>query len=198
MVNNINEAKKTRKKHTAKKKPSSGHFSMRGKGDSANTYLMQIKAELDQKYFILNDVETKIEYYAEQVARITEQVYLGKLQIYSIQKLAFHLGISREYLYDLMEDRFENAKLLKKALQGFKLALSDQLIAGGIEKRYSESLTKHYLPMYDSSLMEHEKAMALLKQMETPSTPISVILNKPSVTGKHQSNCGDTEPDGGF
>lgn len=198
MVNNINEAKKTRKKHTTKKEPSSSHFSMRGKGDSPNTYLMQIKAELDKEYFILNDVETKIEYYAEQVARITEQVYLGKLQIYSIQKLAFHLGISREYLYDLMEDKFQNAKLLKKALQGFKLALSDQLIAGGIEKRYSESLTKHYLPMYDSSLMEHEKAMALLKQMETPTTPISVILNKPSVTSKHQQNCGDTEPDGGF
>ena len=46
--------------------------------------------------------------------------------------------------------------------------------------------------------MEHETAMAMLKQLETPQQPIQVILNKPSVTGKHKPECGDTEPDGGF
>ena len=171
----------------------------KNRGDSASKLmLMQIENELNRSHFNVNDVDDKIAKYSEHIVLITEQIYAGKIQMFSAQRLAHTLGISREYLYELAAADYPNSKLLKKALQGWKLAVSDNLICGGLEKKYSEGLSKHWVNFFDASAFEHEKAIAMLKQLESNTQPIQVILNKPSVTGKHKSECGDTEPDGGF
>lgn len=167
-------------------------------GDCANTILMQIEEELNKTHFNTNNTNDKIKRYAEKVVLITEQIYDGKLECFTVQRLAHILGIGREYLHQLARGDFEHSKLLKRAIENFRLAIADNLTTGGVTKKYSEGFSRHLLSFYDSEAYEHEKAMAMLKQLEANSSPIQVILNKPSVTGKHKPECGDTEPDGGF
>jgi hypothetical protein len=180
-------------------KPATGKVNLKTKGDSANKLvLMQIEEELNKTHFNVNDTNAKIARYAEQVVLITNKIYLGEMEMFSMQRLAHLLNVSRDYLYELAAGDYPNSKLLKKALTNWRLSVADNLMVGGIKKQYSESLSRHWLPLFDSQAMEHETAMAMLKQLETPQQPIQVILNKPSVTGKHKPECGDTEPDGGF
>ncbi len=180
-------------------KPATGKVNLQTKGDSANKLvLMQIEEELNKTHFNVNDTNAKIARYAEQVVLITNKIYAGEMELFSMQRLAHLLNVSRDYLYELAAGDYPNSKLLKKALTNWRLSVADNLMIGGIKKQYSESLSRHWLPLFDSQAMEHETAMAMLKQLETPQQPIQVILNKPSVTGKHKPQCGDTEPDGGF
>ncbi len=180
-------------------KPATGKVNLQTKGDSANKLvLMQIEEELNRTHFNVNDTNAKIARYAEQVVLITNKIYLGEMEMFSMQRLAHLLNVSKDYLYELAAGDYPNSKLLKKALTNWRLSVADNLMVGGIKKQYSESLSRHWLPLFDSQAMEHETAMAMLKQLETPQQPIQVILNKPSVTGKHKPECGDTEPDGGF
>ena len=167
-------------------------------GDSANHILMQIEEELNKTNFNTNSTNDKIRRYAEQIVLITDQIYLGKLECFTVQRLAHILGVGREYLHQLARADFENSKILKKAIENFRLAIADNLTMGGVTKKYSEGFSRHLLSFYDSEQYEHEKVMAMLKQLESTTAPIQVILNKPSVTGKHKPECGDTEPDGGF
>lgn len=180
-------------------KPATGKVNLQTKGDSANKLvLMQIEEELNRTHFNVNDTNAKIARYAEQVVLITKKIYEAEMEMFSMQRLAHLLNVSRDYLYELAAGDYPNSKLLKKALTNWRLSVADNLMVGGIKKQYSESLSRHWLPLFDSQAMEHETAMAMLKQLETPQQPIQVILNKPSVTGKHKPECGDTEPDGGF
>jgi len=181
------------------KKPASSKINLQTKGDSANKLaLMQIEEELNRTHFNVNDTNAKIARYAEQIVLITNKIYLGEMEMFSMQRLAHLLNVSRDYLYELAAGDYPNSKLLKKALTNWRLSVADNLMVGGIKKQYSESLSRHWLPLFDNQAMEHETAMAMLKQLETPQQPIQVILNKPTVTGKHKPECGDTEPDGGF
>lgn len=176
-----------------------GKVDLRTRGDTANNLaLMQIEEELNKTHFNVNDVDSKIAKYAHSIVLITEKIYEGKMEMFSMQRLAHMLNVSRDYLYELAAGDYPNSKLLKKALTNWRLSVADNLMVGGIKKQYSESLSRHWLPLFDNQAMEHETAMAMLKQLETPQQPIQVILNKPSVTGKHKAECGDTEPDGGF
>ena len=168
------------------------------RGDSGNTILMQIEEELNKNHFNLNNTNDKIKRYAEQIVLMTEAVYAKKLECFTMQRLAHTLGLSREYMHQLAKKDFEYSPVLAKALEGFRLAIADNLTTGGVTKQYSEGFSRHLLSMYDSHAMEHEKALAMLKQLEGNTQPIQVILNKPNVTGKHQASCGDVEQDGGF
>jgi hypothetical protein len=200
MIENIAEKKKTRKKATNSiKKKKEASFMRRNSGDNSFFALNQIKEEINRTWFNCQSTESRIEKYADHISRLTDAIMTGELECFTIQRAAHILGISREYLFELAASpNHDNSKLLRKALDNLKSAIADSLMMGGIKGQYSSSLCRHYIPMYDNHAMDHEKAMALLKQLETPNTPINVILNKPSVTGKHQQNCGDTEPDGGF
>jgi len=195
----VNNSKKT-KEEVNKPAPRRKKVDLRTRplGEHADTVLMQIKDEIDKNFFNTNDTNDKILKLTRHVVLITEQVYAGTLEIFSLQKLGHLVGISRDYLYELSVSHHSNAKYLKAAINNFKLAVADNLITNGMKKVFSESLTKHYLPYFDTSKYDHEKTMALLKQLETPTTPISVILNKPAVTSKQCSGGIDPEPDGGF
>lgn len=191
--NNTQLPTKGKKRIVGKKAP----FSL-SRGDSGNTILMQIEEELNKNHFNLNSTNDKIKRYAEQVVLMTEAIYQKKLECFTMQRLSHTLGLSREYMHQLSRADFEHSPLLAKALEGFRLAIADNLTTGGLMKQYSEGFSRHLLSMYDSNAMEHERAIAMLKQLEGNQNPIQVILNKPSVTGKHKPECGDTEPDGGF
>lgn len=192
-------ADKLTQNNSKRQKPVKKPTDFKNRGDSASKLmLMQIENELNRSHFNVNDVDDKIAKYSEHIVLITEQIYAGKIQMFSAQRLAHTLGISREYLYELAAADYPNSKLLKKALQGWKLAVSDNLICGGLKKEFSEGLSKHWVNFFDASAFEHEKAIAMLKQLEGNNQPIQVILNKPSVTGKHKPECGDVEQDGGF